>query len=156
MYKPSIDQLKEAKKIYDEVIFQYVLRPQKVREAFELLFGYPPNTLKQAKIKVAAFFTYQFKPEMLEEPALGEISQSNKDTDLNSASSDKTETVFPDDNVTLSVPGPQSHDERITIMQEAAAVDEVLSQPQGVIVPGEKPKRTRKKKSEEDTNVNAS
>lgn len=51
----------EAKRIYDEIIFTQTLNPTEVKRAYKLLFGKDAFNAREAKMQVAAYFTYIYK-----------------------------------------------------------------------------------------------
>jgi anti-sigma28 factor (negative regulator of flagellin synthesis) len=60
-YKPTNEDILWAKDVYDRIIFTQVLNPLAVKQAFKKLFGYEAQNAQQAKIKVSAYFIYQYK-----------------------------------------------------------------------------------------------
>lgn len=60
-YKPTLEDLVFAKKVFDEIIWTQTLNPTVVREAFRKVFGYDAVTYQQAKIKLFAYFQHEFK-----------------------------------------------------------------------------------------------
>jgi len=75
-YKANQEDILKAKKIYDEIIWTQVLNPQKVKEAFKLIFGYDAQTVQQAKIKVGAYFQYTYKAVDSTETTLAKNGES--------------------------------------------------------------------------------
>jgi len=61
MHKPSNEDLLWAKEVYDTIIVTQILSPAKVKEAFRKVFGYDAPNFQQAKIKLFAYFTYEYK-----------------------------------------------------------------------------------------------
>jgi len=59
-YKPTNEQIAQAKLIYDEIIFKMVLNKEKIMEAFRLLNGYDAMNQQQARKLVAIYFTYNY------------------------------------------------------------------------------------------------
>ena len=64
-YKATKDDIAFAKQIYDTIILTQVLNPVLIKEAYKRLFGEDAQNGQQAKIKVSAYFIYQYKAEEL-------------------------------------------------------------------------------------------
>jgi hypothetical protein len=61
MYKPSNVEVQTAKSIYDNIVVNQVLEPVRVKEAYAMIFGEKPINLTHAKIKLFAWFQYEYK-----------------------------------------------------------------------------------------------
>jgi len=64
-YTPKKSDIMYAKKVYDNIIFTQTLNPNEVKLAFKKLFGYDAVNPNQAKQKVAAYFLYTYKEEIV-------------------------------------------------------------------------------------------
>jgi len=107
-YKPTQEDIVFAKQVYDTIIFTQVLNPFAVKEAFRKLFGYDAQNAQQAKIKVSAYFIYQYKAVDVTETALpknGESDTLSISNDNQSHSECPTHGVIPDEFLDLDSVG---------------------------------------------------
>ncbi len=106
MYKPSNEDLLWAKNVYDTIIMSQVLAPQKVKEAYQKVFGIPAPNFQQAKIKLFAYFTYEYKkvdktetadilPDMTAASTTGEYVQSHNEDALPENGKSETQVIKP-------------------------------------------------------------
>jgi len=61
MYTPNHSSIQTAKSIYEKIVVNQVLEPVRVKEAYELIYGEKPINLTHAKIKLFAWFQYEYK-----------------------------------------------------------------------------------------------
>lgn len=137
MYKPSNEDLLWAKNVYDTIIMSQVLAPQKVKEAYQKVFGIPAPNFQQAKIKLFAYFTHTYKkvdetetadilPDLTAASTTGEYTHSEDiDEELMTQQfiNDVKESGILEESTSLSTETstPQSHSE-----------DEVV---EGIVIP---------------------
>jgi hypothetical protein len=85
-YKPTSQQIEDAKNVYDNIIFTQTLNPNEVKRAFKLLYGYDAYTAQQAKQVVSAYFLYQYqKTDVTETTAPLETVQESHSEDFTHA-----------------------------------------------------------------------
>jgi len=80
-YTPTRQDIVDAKKIYDEIIFTQVLNPAEVKRAFKLIFGYDSYNQHDAKRLVATWFQYTYKSDMIDSVETASTIGSAANTD---------------------------------------------------------------------------
>ena len=128
-YKPTNDDITFAKNVFDTVIKTQVLNPLLVKEAYKKLFGLDAQNAQQAKIKLFAYFTYQYQEVVKDLVDLGIVVEEDENgmkkimnPEAIKNAFDKTDTASTKDSA-ADTSQPQSHEEVIDTTYVGIAED---------------------------------